>query len=83
MAGSEPSVLDLLQHVRFRSPRLLVVKASRAALLVFVGYMIGSYKSEQTIVQDYARWKVEEKRKDPGFQERLRMQTIKGTQGRS
>lgn len=41
VAGSEPSVLDLLRLVRFSSPRSLVVKASRALLLVFVGYIIG------------------------------------------
>jgi len=41
VAGSEPSVLDLLRLVRFSSPRSLVVKASRTLLLVFVGYIIG------------------------------------------
>ena len=41
MAGSEPGVLDLLQLSRVQAPRLLVIKASRAALLVYIGFIAG------------------------------------------
>ncbi len=41
VAAGEPSVLDLLSMTGFRAPRLLVVKASRTLLMVFIGFQIG------------------------------------------